>query len=180
MSYRHDLWEIAAEQHGVFTIPEAEDAGVPAVEVRKLAHRGALQAYGNGVYAHRDVPTSELTQPAAAAALAGNGAFLHREAVLDLLGLGQFNPHRIRVATQRRVRRVLPDWVDLDGRVDVSDEDLTQYEGIPATTVRRALEDVRNRMPPERWRTVADKAYRLELIDGSELAELTRTTGHIA
>lgn len=172
MGYRHDLWEIAAEQHGVVTIPQAEDAGVPAVEVRKLAHRGALRGYGKGVYVHRDVPATELTQPAAAAALAGSGAFLQREAVLDLLGLGQFNPHRIRVATRRRVRRVLPEWVDLEARADVPDEDLTQYEGIPATTVRRALEDVRERMPPERWKALVDQARGRELIDDRDVAKL--------
>lgn len=151
MSYRRDLWEIAAEQHGVVTVPDAEDVGVPAVEVRKLAHRGALRVYGRGVYIHRDVPTTELTEPTAAAALAGDGAFLQRETVLDLRGLGQFNPHRIRVATRRRVRRTLPEWVDLETRRDIPDEDLTQYEGIPMTTVLRALDDVHGTMPPDRW-----------------------------
>ena len=172
MGYRRDLWEIAAEHHGVITVPEAEDAGVPAVEVRKLAHRGALQSYGKGVYVHRDVPTTELTQPAAAAALAGHGAFLQREAVLDLLGLGQFNPRRIRVGTRRRVRRTLPDWMDLELRKDVPADDLTQYEGIPATTVKRALGDMRERMPQERWKALVDEALRRELIDEREFADL--------
>ncbi|MGO4454285.1 type IV toxin-antitoxin system AbiEi family antitoxin domain-containing protein [Arthrobacter sp. RAF14] len=172
MSYRRDLWEIAAENHGVVTVPEAEDAGVPAVEVRKLAHRGALRAYGKGVYVHRDVPVDDLTQPAVATALAGNGAFLQREAVLDLLGLGQFNPHRIRVASRRRVRRMLPDWIELEIRVDIEDGDLTRYEGIPATTVRRALDDVYGRIPVERWATIVDQAWTRDLIDDRELAEL--------
>lgn len=174
MSYRRDLWEIAAERNGVVTVPEAEDAGVPAVEVRKLAHRGALRSYGQGVYVHRDIPETELTQPTVAAALAGDGAFLQREAVLDLLGLGQLNPRRIRVATHRRVRRVLPEWVDLEVRTDVPGEDLTQYEGIPATTVRRALEDVRDRMPAERWNPLVGQALQRELIDDRDVDELGR------
>ncbi|WP_345957485.1 type IV toxin-antitoxin system AbiEi family antitoxin domain-containing protein [Gulosibacter sediminis] len=96
MGYRQDLWEIAATRNGVVTVVEAEDAGVPAVEVRKLAARGALRGYGQGVYTHRDVPTTPFTEPTIAVALAGEGAFLHRESVLDLLGLGRFNPaHRI-------------------------------------------------------------------------------------
>lgn len=174
MSYRQDLWEIASEQHGVVTISEAEDAGVPAVEVRKLAHRGALRTYGNGVYVHRDIPTTELTQPAVATALGGDGAFLHREAVFDLLGLGQFNPRRIKVASRRRVRRTLPEWVDLESRTDIPDADMTQYERIPATTVRRALQDIRDRTPPERWETLVDQALRRELIDDRDVAGLTR------
>lgn len=170
MGYRQDLWEIAASRNGVMTVAEAEDAGVPVVEVRKLAARGALRGYGQGVYTHRDVPTTPFTEPTIAVALAGEGAFLHRESVLSLLGLGQFNPPKVRVGTRRRVRRTLPEWMELENRPDVSDEDLIHYEGVPATTVRRALEDMRDRMPPERWRAVVDEALRRELIGEQDAA----------
>lgn len=178
MSYRQDLWEVAAERHGVFTISEAEDAGVPAVEVRKLAHRGALKSYGKGVYVHRDVPTTVFTQPAVAVALAGGGAFLHRESVLDLVDLGQFNPPRIQVATRRRVRRALPAWIALETRADVADWDVARHMGISGTTVRRALEDVRNRMPDDRWKALVRQAYRRELIDDREVIELEHRQEH--
>ena len=170
MGYRNDLWEIAAARNGVVTVTEAEDAGVPAVEVRKLAARGALRAYGQGVYTHRDVPTNPFTEPMIAVALAGDGAFLHRESVLDLLGVGQFNPPKVRVGTRRRVRRTLPAWMELENRPDVPDEDLTHYEGVPATTVRRALEDMRDRMPPDRWQAVVDEALRRDLIGAQDAA----------
>jgi len=170
MGYRQDLWEIAASRNGVVTVAEAEDAGVPAVEVRKLAARGALRAYGQGVYTHRDVPTTRFTEPTIAVALAGEGAFLQRESVLDLLGLGQFNPPKVRVGTRRRVRRKLPEWMELENRPDVPDEDLTSYDGVPATTVRRALEDMRDRMSPERWRTVVDEALGRDLIGEQDAA----------
>lgn len=165
MGYRQDLWEIAAIRNGVVTVPEAEEAGVPAVEMRKLAARGALRAHGQGVYTHRDVPMTPFTEPTIAVALAGEGAFLHRESVLDLLGLGQFNPSKVRVGTRRRVRRALPEWMELENRLDVPDEDLTSHNGVPATTVQRALEDMRDRMPPDRWRAVVDEALRRDMID---------------
>ncbi|WP_440709997.1 type IV toxin-antitoxin system AbiEi family antitoxin domain-containing protein [Herbiconiux sp. YIM B11900] len=174
MGYRQDLWEIAASHNGVVTLAEAEDAGVPAVEVRKLAARGALRAYGQGVYAHRDVPKTSFAQPAIATALAGEGAFLHRESVLDLVGLGQFNPPKVRVGTRRRVRRTLPNWMELENRSDVLDDDLTRYEGVLATTVRRALEDMRDRMPPDRWESLVDYALRRDLI-GERDAVLWKT-----
>lgn len=44
------------------------------------------------------------------------------------------------------------------------DEDLTRYDCVPATTVRRALEDVRDRMPPDRWQAFVVQALRRELI----------------
>lgn len=165
MGYRRDLWEIAAGRNGVVTIAEADDAGVPAVEVRKLAARGALRRHGQGVYTHRDVAPTALTEPTIAVALAGDGAFLQRESILNALRLGQFNPPKIRVGTRRRVRRHLPDWMELEPRPDIHDEDLTQYEGIPATTVERALQDMRHRMPPDRWQALVDQAWRHEFIN---------------
>lgn len=168
MGYRRDLWEIAAFRNGVVTVTEAEDAGVPAIEVRKLAARGVLRRYGQGVYTHQDVPVTPFTEPAVAVALAGGGAFLHRESVLDLLGLGQFNPPKVRVGTRRRVRRTLPEWMELEARLDVSNGDLTQYEGIAATAVGRALEDMRGRMPPDRWEALVTEALRRDLIEERE------------
>ena len=170
MGYRYDLWELAASRHGVVTVTEAEDVGVPAVEVRKLAARGALLGYGQGVYTHRGVPPTPLTEPAVAVALGGEGAFLHREAVLDLAGIGQFNPKKVRVGTCRRVRRSLPEWMDLENRPDVTDADFTHHEGIPATTVRRALEDMKHRMPLDRWEALVDEALRRELITDQDVA----------
>lgn len=170
MGYRNDLWEVAASRNGVVTVTEAEDAGVPAVEMRKLAARGALRAYGQGVYTHRDVPTTPFTEPTIAVALAGEGAFLHRESVLNLLRLGQLNPPKVRVGTRRRVRRALPEWMELENRPDVPNEDLTYYESVPATTVRRALEDMRGRMPPDRWEAVVDEALRRDLIGEQDAA----------
>lgn len=35
--------------------------------------------------------------------------------------------------------------MELENRPDVPDEDLTRYEGIPATSVWRSLEDLRDR-----------------------------------
>lgn len=168
MSYRRDLWEVAAAHHGVVTVAAAEDAGVPAVEVRKLAARGALRGYGQGVYVHRDVPPSRFTEPATAVALAGEDAFLQRESVFQLVGIGQFNPPAVRVGTRRRTRRALPDWMVLETRGDVPGADITAYEGIPSTTVRRALEDMYPRMPRERWTTLFDRTVHRELIDDQD------------
>lgn len=166
MGYRRDLWEVAAAHHGVVTVGSAEDAGVPGVELRKLASRGALQSYGQGVYTHRDVPVTPLTQPAVAVALAGEGAFLERESVLHLLELGQFNPRKIRVGTRRRVRRALPEWMELEYRPQIVDDELDAYEGIPATTVARALTDMERRMPPDRWSEVLSQARQRGLLGG--------------
>lgn len=166
VGYRRDLWEVAVGCHGVITVASADDAGVPAVELRKLASRGALRSHGLGVYTHRDVPATPFTQPAIAVALAGEGAFLERESVLHLHDLGQFNPRKIRVGTRRRVRRTLPEWMDLEYRPDIADEDLADCQGVPATTVERALKDMERRMPPDRWTVIVEQARQRGLLQG--------------
>jgi predicted transcriptional regulator of viral defense system len=164
MTYRQDLWEVAATHNGVVTIAWATDMGVPAVEVRKLASRGFLRPFGQGVYTHRDVPSTPFTQPTIAVALAGPGGFLHRDAVLNLWGLGQLNPLKIKVATGRRVRRKLPAWMELSHRSDVPPSDITEYEGIPSTTVSRAIDDIRGRISPDRWHSIVEDALARYLI----------------
>lgn len=78
------------------------------------------------------------------------------------------------------MRRVLPEWVDVESRMDIPDEDLTEYSGIPATTVLRALNDMRDRMPPDRWVVLVDQARRREFIDGQELPDLRHRKGRVA
>ncbi|UFS57978.1 hypothetical protein [Subtercola endophyticus] len=122
------------------------------------------------------MPTTALTEPTLAVALAGEGAFLHRESVFELLELGQFNPPKVRVGTRRRVRRALPEWLELENRPDISDADLARYQGIPATTIRRALEDMQQRMPTDRWNSLIDETLRRELIDDQDAARHKRAS----
>ncbi|MFT4123147.1 MAG: hypothetical protein QM635_04870 [Microbacteriaceae bacterium] len=115
------------------------------------------------------MPTTLFAEPTIAVALAGEGAFLHRESVLDLLGLGQFNPPKVRGGTRCRVRRTLPERMELENRSDVLDEDLTRHEGVRATTVRRALQDMRDRMLPDRWQAFVVQALRREPIGEQDI-----------
>lgn len=174
MSYKRDLWEIAGPNHGVLTVAEAEEADVPAVEVRKLAARGVLVRQGQGIYIHRDVPPTSLQQPAVAVALGGHGAFLERESVFDLLGLGQFNPKKIRVGTHRRRRKKLPEWMTLERRTDVSVNEIATYHGIPATTIRRALIDMHCRMPRERWTALLGEVVTKDLLKDTTANKLVK------
>ena len=174
MSYRDDLWEIAAERHGVLTLPEAEDAGVPAVSVRQLAKRGALIRQGQGVYTHAGIPADPYTQYAIAVALVGEGAFLHDEAVLHMLGLGNLNPQKIPVATTRRIRRELPAWIKLARATPEESSGVTTTEGVPTTTVARALASTRNRIEREHWREMLGQARARQLITEDERGELLK------
>lgn len=74
----------------------------------------------------------------------GKGAVLSHDAVLSMHGLANANPSTIRVTTPRRVRRSDPPSSIKVIRGTLPDEDLTTYNGIPSTTVARALLDCRD------------------------------------
>ncbi|MDQ2707390.1 MAG: type IV toxin-antitoxin system AbiEi family antitoxin domain-containing protein [Actinomycetota bacterium] len=58
MTYRQQLRELAFDTHGVVTTRDAQAAVVPAVELRKLAARGALAHLG-----HNALPTPQQLAP---------------------------------------------------------------------------------------------------------------------
>jgi hypothetical protein len=172
MTYRHDLWEIAAGNHGIVTTREAFDAGVPAVQLRQLAARGALERLGHGVYRHTGVPRGTRTELAAALAAAGDGAFLEGDTVLALWDLALVNPARIYVGTTRRTRRALPRHVLVTSRPAAVWKDLTTYDGLRSVTVRWALLDATGRLIGDRVLDAVDHAIRQDLLDVQEAAEV--------
>ena len=173
MTYRHDLWEIAVEYHGIVTTRQAEDAGVPAVEVRKLAARGALERLGYGVYRHSGVPTDQWTELAAAAAIAGEDAFLEGDTVLAMFELALVNPPKIYVGTPRRGRSQPPRNTVVTLRPHMPESDLTTYRGLRSVTVRRALLDGIAHLLGERVLDAVAEARHRELIDELEATEIT-------
>ena len=100
VKYRDLVHEIALDNHGYVTTRAAVEAGVPAVELPKLAARGGMENVAYGLYRVSTVPCSEIDQFAEALLRAGEGAYLYGESVLALLGLADVNPRRITVAVQ--------------------------------------------------------------------------------
>lgn len=159
LTARKVLRAMAEGNYGVVTVAMAAEADIPAVEVRKLASRGALEALGQGVYLHKDVPQSlPETWLAAAVAMSGPGAFLTGTAVMTLLKVGDFarrpfdfmrNP--VSVGTHRRIRRQLPCWIDLQRRPDLSEESVVWINKLPAAQPVDALRDVKWKVPARRW-----------------------------
>lgn len=173
MNYRQTVREIALDQYGYVTTRDAADAGVPAVELRKLAARGALTNVAYGLYRLADARPTEYDQFAEALLRVGDGAYLRGDAVLALHQLALVNPRRIRVGARRRVRASLPEFIDLREEV-APNEDLTVYEGLRATTVARALLDCRGQVMTDRLLDAAKQAKAEGLLTGREYAWVRR------
>lgn len=172
MTYRQDLWEIAAENHGILTTRQADDAGVPAVEVRKLAARGALERVGYGVYRHVGVPIDVRTELAAKLAEAGQDAYLEGDTVLAMFELALVNPSQIYIGTPHRKRGQAPRHTVITTRPNTPEDDLTVYDGLRCVTVRRALLDAIPHLIGDRALDAVADAQRFDLIDEVEATEV--------
>jgi predicted transcriptional regulator of viral defense system len=173
VNYRQTIREIALDQYGYVTTRDAADAGVPAVELRKLTARGALTNVAYGLYRLADTRPTEYDQFAEALLRVGDGAYLRGDAVLALHELALVNPRRIRVGVPRRVRAALPAFVDLREE-EMPAEDLTVYEGLHSTTVARSLLDCRGQVMTERLLDAAKQANAEGLLTGREYARVRR------
>lgn len=172
VKYRDIVREIALDQYGYVTTKQAADAGVPPIELPKLAARGGLENVSYGLYRFRDVPPHDLDQFAEALFRAGEGAFLYGESVLAIFGLADVNPRQIKVGVRRRTRPRLPAHIEL---VTVRGEmATTHYEGLESQLVVDALLDCRGRIERARLIEAADEARNEGLLTTTEFARVRR------
>lgn len=138
------LHDRAVEQLGFVTTRDARAADVDPAYLRQMAERGTIQRVAYGLYRFQEVPVTEHTPFMEAVLWVGEDALLSHDAVLSLHGLANANPSVIRVSTPRRVRKSDPPGAVEIIRRTVPAQDVTRYEGIPSTTVARALVDSRS------------------------------------
>jgi len=170
-THRRVLRDVALDQYGYITPTDAEALGVPAIELRKIAQRGGLDHSAYGLYRFADIPITEFDTFMEAVLRSGPDAHLTHDAVLALHGLALVNPRRIRVGSPHRVRRTLPESIEVI-REHVAPDDLTSYEGIPSTTVRRALLDSRDIVMIDRLVEATEEAGRRGLVPRHQLTAL--------
>ncbi|MGL5865346.1 MAG: type IV toxin-antitoxin system AbiEi family antitoxin domain-containing protein [Dermatophilaceae bacterium] len=168
---RQLVHEIASGEYGLVSTSDAAGDGIPPVELRKLAARGALERVGHGLYRDPTVPASHLDQYAMAVRLVGRGAYLMGESVLDRYDLALVNPARITVGTPHRTWRALPTWV-LAVRRTLPAEALHVEDGIAQTTVAQAIVDCMDTVMSDRLRDAINTAGRRSLLTAREQGAL--------
>lgn len=175
-TYRRQLHERALDQYGYVTTRDADDLDIPDWAVRQLAARGGLTRCGYGVYRFDDVPVTGRDEFMEAVLAVGDGAHLVGDAVLALHGLADVNPARIRVGTPKRARRTLPETIKVVPRHDRPD-DLTTYEGIPTTTLARAIRDARGVVMRDRLVAATHEAAERGLLRRREVDDVLTDLG---
>lgn len=178
-TYRRALRERALDQYGYITTRDADELGVPAGELRKLAHRGGLEHLAYGLYRFEDVPRTGKEQFMEAVLRVGHDAHLTGDAVLALHDLALVNPRRVRVAAHERIGRKLPEFIEVV-RTNVPESERTRYEGIPATTIARALRDCKGTVMKGRLIDAAHEAARIGLLRRKEATRILEELGESA
>ena len=163
-TYRSRLYELGSNRRGVVTPAKAEAAGVPTVELRKLAHRGALEKIGRGVYRIPFFDCDAYSDAIEALELVGSDSYLIGESVLSMLDIGVFNPRKIEVASPHRVRRQLPIFIALTDQQHSLDITITSYQGVECESVFDALNRVRSGTLRERMLSAIDESFGMRLI----------------
>ena len=175
MSYYDQIYELAVDNYYLISTQDAADAGIPPVELPKLAQRGKLENISRGLYRlTRRVPHQNDAY-ATAVARVGRGAYLFGESVIAMLGLAPTNPAYICVATPNRTRRRLPPSIRLKRRE--GDEISTVYDGIPSQSVANAIRSARETMMDERLREAAERAREEGYLSKVEYASLKDEMG---
>ena len=171
ITYQDQLREIANEQYGFVTTKDAADAGIPAVELRKLATRGSLKNVRRGVYRFTDARRTEKDAFAEAVLRVGDDAFLIGESVLALLDLGLVEPKTIKVGTPNRVRQRDTGFVKIVEK-KLPPETLTTYSEIRSQPVADALIESKSSIMPDRLMDAFKKANRLGLLTPKEASRV--------
>lgn len=165
-TYRQTVRELALDNYGFVTTRAARRAGVPAVELPKIASRGGLVNVAYGLYRVLDVPVTPFDQFAEALLRVGEGAYLHGESVLALHGLADVNPKQVQVAVNRRARPSLPPFVRLAW---VKNKVLTTlYQSLVCQPVADAIVECRERIEISRLLDAASQARSEGLLTTNE------------
>ena len=172
MTKYEDIFDIAADNHGLITSAQAREAGITNNELVQYAKRGRVTKVGHGLYQLTQwVPVQNDTYAWAVMSV-GPSAVLYGESVIAMLGLAPTNPTRTFVATPRRCRRALPEslkveWVD-------GLEPGAIYDGIPCQSAYDAILACKGKMLPERLLTAAETARRQGFINKQEFRSLKK------
>ena len=142
MAIMDRILEIAGDQHGYITARQATDAGIPPVELRKLAQRGRLDHPAHGVYRVTAFPRRASDELMEATLWADGRGIISHESALALWDLADVNPRRIHVTVPPpyRPRKRGGDIYHIWTR-DLDTSEIDYVDGIPTVTPERAILD---------------------------------------
>lgn len=136
-----DLFERAAQQHGVFSIDQARVAGITRAALRHLLDRQVVERVRPGVYRVRAAPRTWLQDLSSATIWQPDALASHRAAA-SLWGLRGFEAAPLELVTERWARRGGQTDLLLHESKDLVAADIAERHGIACTSLVRTLVDL--------------------------------------
>lgn len=162
--------EIAEDNYGIVTAAAAREICPSGVELARWVKKGWLERRGWGVYRLSRFTPSEYDRYAEAIALCGAGV-VYGESVLALHNLALVNPGRVKVSVGSKMRRKLPDWVEV---VPERVSSTAVYCGVPCQKIADAIIACKTTVPRDRLKQAVTDVEKSGLVFGAELKSLRK------
>lgn len=148
MTQFDELAEKAVDNYGYITAADITAMGIALKDVFEWTKSGRLLKIGRGVWRLEHFPFSEYDHYAEAIALVGPDSWIWGESVLAMHNLALVNPLFVYVATKRRVRKELPNWLKVIKlpRSAVIDD----FDGIPCQNLASVFIDSKGKLMTDR------------------------------
>ena len=133
------IQDFALDNYGLVTTSQAAALNVSPAELSRWTRIGRLEKRAYGVFRLASRTPTDFDRYAEALAIVGNDSQIFGESVLAIHNLAMVNPAKIEVATQKRIRRCIPQWIKivslpLAGEseifADINDQIIRQAESI--------------------------------------------------
>lgn len=169
---------VSEAQDGVFTVSQAEAAGVDRRIVHRAALDGVLSVIRHGVYRFTATPLSPEREIRAAVYGVGSGARASHESSLRLHQVPSV-PLDHPVVSVPPGRRANHSEVRIHRLVDQHPEHLVDIDGIPTTTLSRAIVDVSSMFSRPRMEWLLDQVtITKRIVTPGAIARVHRQVNH--
>ena len=171
-SSREVLYALAEQHSGWFRASDAIAAGVSRRQLARYAESGVLQRSTHGVYRLRDFPAQAFEDVIEACLWAGPEAVASHDTALAVYGLGEAMPASIHVTVPPRLRKRRPGVIVHSETLLAIDKD--RRDGVPITSVARAIRDIAADEPAETVAAVLRQAEDGGLVRHRDAAALRK------
>jgi hypothetical protein len=164
-------------QHGIFTIAQAIECGVPKVTIYRRAARGRYEPLWPGVFRVSGVPDTKEGRQLAVLLRYGGDATLARATAADVHGLEHRLPADGMHLLVRDRRFAAHPEIHVHRSLHLSGADVTEVGALRVTSVTWTLTDLAGLVEPGRLRKLVSAGVRSGRTDAARLRELLRRRG---
>ena len=172
MAQFDELTEVALGNFGLVTASQAREIGIRSKDIAEWVRLGRLERLGWGVYRIEHYVPTNFDRYAQAVAIVGRDAIVWGESVLAMLNLALVNPLQVTVATARRNRKKLPEWIHL--LMIPQGTKATSIEGVPSQPLADAIRICRGRIMTDRLADAVREAERRGFLGIDDAHALTK------